>query len=85
MTFTIDSADGTKKDVSLNLWDTPGNEKYQEIAMGHFQSANAAVIVYDVTCPSSLDEAENWVKLINENAPKECLKYFAANKQDLVD
>ena len=82
--FEVDDG-GRKKILFLHLWDTPGNEKYQDIAKNHFQQADAAVIVYDVTCPSSLDEAENWINLINENAPGKCLKYLAANKQDLVE
>ena len=75
---------GKKKIICLNLWDLPGNERYESLAKHYLGTSDCVVIGYDINDRKSYEKAINhWYPLIkNEN--KKCdLIYLIGNKMDL--
>lgn len=49
----------------------------------YYRGANAAVVVYDVTNPESLQAAQSWVKEVRSRGSPGCIIAFTGNKADL--
>lgn len=72
------------KTIKLDIWDTGGQERYRSLAPMYYRDARAAVIVFDVTNPESLDEAADWLREFTSQCSSETVLFGAANKIDLV-
>ncbi|THD18872.1 Ras protein Rab-5C [Fasciola hepatica] len=51
----------------------------------YYRGAQAAIIVFDITNPSSFERAKGWVKELNERANTVKVIALAGNKLDLVE
>jgi GTPase SAR1 family protein len=51
-----------KRGVILNLMDLPGKDSFVILNRMYLRDANAAIIVYDVNAPETLENAEVWLK-----------------------
>lgn len=51
---------GTRQLVTLQIWDTAGQERFQSLGVGFYRGADACLLVYDITDPSSLDHLDHW-------------------------
>ncbi|XP_038985546.1 ras-related protein Rab7 [Phoenix dactylifera] len=54
--------------VTLQLWDTAGQEKFQSLAPVFYRRADCCVLVFDVTNPSSFSSLYDWHKQFLEMA-----------------
>jgi len=70
--------------VELNIWDFGGEEKYRILFPAYVNGATAALLLYDTTNKKSLDDLENWVKIIDDNA-KDIIKVTIGTKTDLKE
>ncbi len=70
--------------IELNIWDFGGEEKYRILFPAYVNGATAALLLYDITRKSSLDDIGNWVKIIDENS-KDIIKVIIGTKIDLKD
>ena len=78
--------DGSIKNISFEMWDTAGQEKYRSLAKMFFKEASVALIVYDITSLKSFNEIKNyWMNLVKEHAPKNIIMYIIGNKSDLIE
>ena len=78
--------DGSIKNISFEMWDTAGQEKYRSLAKMFFKEASVALIVYDITSLKSFNEITNyWMNLVKEHAPKNIIMYIIGNKSDLIE
>jgi len=83
----IDSK-GRSRQVTLQLWDIAGQERYGKMTRVYYQGASAAVVVYDCARPDSLTSAIEWKKDIDHKVflpdgnPIPCL--LVAHKCDLL-
>jgi len=50
------------KDVTVNIWDTAGQEKFQSTTTTHYRGSHAAIIAYDVTNRESYTRVTAWLK-----------------------
>jgi len=50
----------------------------------YYRKAQAAVLVYDVTDPSTMEKLPEWVAELNNKAPQDIILTIAANKCDMV-
>lgn len=74
---------GNKK-VSLNIWDTVGQERYLAIGKHFYKESYITCLVYDITSKSTFDNLQNlWYKEIMENGEKEKILAIVGNKADL--
>lgn len=87
---TIGAAYMTKKVVSNNkqyifeIWDTAGQERYEAITPLYYRSAEAAVIVFDVTSSASFVKAKEWLKRLRRERPDPNMPIaLAGNKTDV--
>lgn len=69
--------------VKFEIWDTAGQERYRSLAPMYYRGATAAIIVYDVTNPSSFEGAKSWVKELQRRGDPKVVIALAANKADL--
>lgn len=85
---TIGAAFLTKKllfnniEYTLNLWDTAGQEKYNSLIPMYYRNADAAIIVYDITCENSLINANRWLSELRRILP-DIYVIIVGNKSDL--
>ncbi|CAM9163198.1 unnamed protein product [Chrysoparadoxa australica] len=48
--------------VTLQIWDTAGQERFQSLGVAFYRGAEACVLVYDITNPSSFEQLDGWRK-----------------------
>lgn len=71
------------KTIHLQIWDTAGQENFRSITRAYYSGATAALLVYDVTRPSSFASLENWLTEIQSNANANIVTFLVGNKTDL--
>ncbi|CDJ57602.1 GTP-binding protein, putative [Eimeria maxima] len=78
---TVRLAQGNQ--LKLHIWDTGGQERFRAMAPLYYRDAAGAVVVYDVTAPSSLEAVKFWTKELRQHLGSCCI-VVAANKCDLL-
>ena len=53
--------------VKVLIWDTAGQEKFQNIAKQYYKGANGVLLIYDICCKKSFERVEFWLKELKEN------------------
>ena len=76
---------GQDVNISAQIWDTSGSERYRSIVVGHYRAAVGAVLVFDLTDRESFDSLAHWLKELRENCDEHCLIALVANKIDLIN
>ena len=54
--------------VTLQIWDTAGQEKFQSLGYAFYRGADCCALVYDITNQASFDALSRWRDGFNENA-----------------
>ncbi|OHT00135.1 Ras-related protein Rab5 [Tritrichomonas foetus] len=67
----------------LQIWDTAGMEQYRSLNSLYYRNASAALLVFDVTSPSSFASLDKWHTDFVSNGPLQDLVVLAGNKSDL--
>jgi small GTP-binding protein len=70
--------------IELQLWDTAGQEVFRSITRIYYRGAAGALIVYDLTIPSTFESVEGWYREIREAAGEKVAVVLIGNKSDLV-
>jgi Ras-related protein Rab-1A len=74
------------KNISLEIWDVSGQERYRSLTNMHYRDADGCILVYDVTDRDSYDNIEKeWLKEIKEKAPEKTQIVLIGNKCDLSE
>jgi small GTP-binding protein len=69
--------------VSLNVWDTAGQEKYQNMMPLYFRQVACVILVLDITSPASVDFVKHWVDTELPGIQPKPLLFLCTNKTDL--
>eukprot|EP00531_Pseudo-nitzschia_arenysensis_P002601 CAMPEP_0116134268 /NCGR_PEP_ID=MMETSP0329-20121206/10554_1 /TAXON_ID=697910 /ORGANISM="Pseudo-nitzschia arenysensis, Strain B593" /LENGTH=295 /DNA_ID=CAMNT_0003628965 /DNA_START=222 /DNA_END=1109 /DNA_ORIENTATION=+ len=69
-------------DVTLNIWDTCGVQRYRSVQCIFLPGASVAVVVYDVTSETSLGGAKYWVEDLQDRYESTMI-VLVGNKIDL--
>jgi small GTP-binding protein len=72
-------------DVKLDVWDTSGQERFIPIIRSYFRSADAYLLVYDVSNYVVYDDIDRWLNKLRENTEIEKPIYLVGNKIDLIN
>jgi Ras-related protein Rab-6A len=48
--------------ITLNLWDTAGQEKFKSLIPSYIKDSQAVVVVYDITNQESFESVEKWIE-----------------------
>ena len=71
--------------VSVQIWDTAGQEKYNTLTSSYYKGAKGALVVYDITQESTFLKAEQFVKELREKSDKDVYMILVGNKIDLEE
>ncbi len=83
-TKTVKCSNG--KLLKLEIWDTAGQERYRSVTKMFYKDANAAILVYDITNPSSFEQLQKyWIEQVKDSSPKGIILSIIANKSDLIE
>ena len=70
--------------ITLNLWDTAGQEKFKSLIPSYIKDSQTVVVVYDITNRDSYESVDKWMQdaraLRDES---QALIVMAGNKADL--
>ena len=76
--------DELNKELTFEIWDTAGQEKYRSLSKMFYKNAGVAILVYDITNKNSFEELKNfWVVQLREYGPKDIIIAVSGNKCDL--
>ena len=70
--------------LSIELWDTSGDEQYKKLFEYYFKKTTIVILVYDISNRESFENLDNWIKIIN-NYPEVKNVILVGNKSDLDD
>ena len=62
--------------VTLQIWDTAGQEKFQSLGYAFYRGADCCALVYDITNSKSFENLDKWKDGFIENAGPDDPKTF---------
>ena len=72
--------------ISLDIWDTAGQEKFRALNRIFYKNAKAVILVYSITNKKTFDEVKNyWYDQIKQHCDSNVIIAIAANKCDLYE
>ena len=72
------------KSISVDIWDTAGQEKYRSMGKMFYKEAHIVLFIYDITNKESFKELQEvWYKELTENGEKNLVSAVVGNKSDL--
>ncbi|OHT06272.1 Ras-related protein Rab-5B [Tritrichomonas foetus] len=72
-------------EITFNLWDTAGNEKYRCLTSIYFNDAKIALLVFDISKKDSFVALNQFYIMIKESVNTSFQIVLVGNKVDLVD
>jgi small GTP-binding protein len=70
-------------EISFQIWDTAGQEKYSSLATGYIRDSQIAIIVYDLSKAAPLKSIEYWHQVVLDQRGSDIRFLLAGNKLDL--
>jgi len=70
--------------ISIQIWDTAGQEKFKSLSPIYYRNASAAVVVFSLTSRRTFEKLNDWINSFMEVAGNGAIVYIAANKSDLT-
>jgi len=70
--------------IKFEIWDTAGQERFASLAPMYYRNAQTALVVYDITKPTSLTKAKHWVSELQRQASPGIVIALVGNKLDLA-
>ena len=68
--------------VTLNVWDTAGQDDFKCLVPMYARCAQVAIVVFDQSLPSSYESVDNWIQYMKDEVQVPNV-FLVANKQDL--
>ena len=74
------------KNITLDIWDTAGQEKFRALTRIFYKNAKAVILVYDITYNHSFNEIKHyWYEQIKQHCASDVIIAIAENKCDLYE
>ncbi|CAN1345477.1 Ras-related protein RABA2a [Linum perenne] len=73
----------SKSTIGVEIWDTAGQERYRAITSAYYRGALGALLVYDVTKPTTFENVSRWLKELRDHADSNIVIMLIGNKTDL--
>ncbi|EAY15920.1 small GTP-binding protein, putative [Trichomonas vaginalis G3] len=70
--------------VTLNLWDTAGQEKFNCIVPIYARNSCGVFMVFDISNKQSIQNLEKWYDLVQAHVDNQCKFFVIGNKIDLA-
>ncbi|XP_025807026.1 ras-related protein RABA2a-like isoform X2 [Panicum hallii] len=81
--YTSDQIRVEGKIIKAQIWDTAGQERYRAITSAYYRGALGAVLVYDVSKPTTFENISRWLKELRDHADSNIRIMLVGNKTDL--
>ncbi|MCQ2819601.1 MAG: GTP-binding protein [archaeon] len=75
----------TNATISLQIWDTCGQEAYASVVSKFYKRASMAILVYSISDRNSFESLDRWLNELRENASPDVKIALVGNKADLKD
>jgi Ras-related protein Rab-22 len=82
-TISMTTATGVSRQVTFNLWDTAGQEKFHSLMPMYYRGAGVAILVFDLTKPPTMKSLRVWVEELKSKSPSTMVFAICGNKADL--
>ncbi len=82
--FYVKTIEFGGKKIKLQIWDIAGEERFRFLLSTYCLGANAAMIIYDIKNPKTLNQIPNWTKIVREKA-SDIPIMLIGNKLDLEE
>ncbi|KAG0499851.1 hypothetical protein HPP92_004106 [Vanilla planifolia] len=69
--------------IKAQIWDTAGQERYRAITSAYYRGALGALLVYDITKPTTFENIGRWLKELRDHADSNIVISLIGNKTDL--
>ncbi|KAM0946484.1 putative small GTP-binding protein [Dioscorea sansibarensis] len=69
--------------VKAQIWDTAGQERYRAITSAYYRGAHGALLVYDVTKPTTFENVSRWLKELRDHADSNIVIMLIGKQIDL--
>jgi len=73
------------KQVTLQIWDSAGQESFRSITRSFYRNAHAVILMYDITRMHTFSSLSEWLREVRLNSAPEVLIYVVGNMLDLED
>jgi small GTP-binding protein len=70
-------------DMTLEIWDTAGQEQYHALSPMFYRDADAGIVVFDLTDQSTFSKCKQWVSELKQARGDAITLAVAGNKNDL--
>ncbi|CAJ0605520.1 unnamed protein product [Cylicocyclus nassatus] len=70
--------------ITLNIWDTAGQEKYHALGPIYYRGSQGALLIYDMTDQRSFERAKIWLKELQRALGDSVVIMIIGNKLDLA-
>jgi small GTP-binding protein len=70
--------------VDFQFWDTAGSERYGSYIPQKLKSANAVLLLFDLSHAPTLESLKEWINIVQQSAPKNAPVFVIGNKLDLA-
>lgn len=84
-TLELPSSGKNKNKVKIQIWDTGGQERFGTITKAYYRSAEAVILVYDITDKQSFNELGRWVDEIDMHTRNDPIRILVGNKCDMTE
>jgi small GTP-binding protein len=71
--------------VTLQIWDTAGQEKFRVLAPMYFHGAHVVIVVYSVDDEHSFTETRYWVDTVRAHIGESIALFLVGNKSDVSE
>lgn len=72
--------------AKIKVWDSPGQERFEEIVLSAVKNTQGIFLVFDITYKESFDDLQKWLKKVEDAKDINTFPFvIMANKIDLED
>jgi small GTP-binding protein len=73
--------------IKVSIYDTAGQERFQNIVKHYYKGANGVLLIYDITKRDTFKKLEFWIEDLKENADNidNLFIYLIGNKNDMEE
>ena len=82
--FFLKEIDIADQHATLQLWDFGGQERFRFLLESYVLGAKGALLMFDLTRPITLDNLEQWIKIVRKGDPNLPV-LFVGTKLDLKE
>ncbi|CAG5117219.1 unnamed protein product [Candidula unifasciata] len=82
--FEIKTVQVQGRQVTLQMWDTAGQEKFKNVVAPFYRNADGVILVYNITNMDSFSDIQSWFTEVQRYNTRCSLGLLVGNKHDLM-